>query len=334
MSSPRIFASTALFAVCGTGYFLGLKSLPPHSVPRLTSKNAPMPVEATGGFIPARLDLGRIPWNDKVEFQLTFVNGSHPITIRSVQSSCDCTVVEAGRYRGVILAPHGSLSIDAMMNSGTSPGPKRRRITMYDEDGGVWASDVDIFVEASWSLLPAVVDLGDVVFDAGDTAISSFATFSSEADELISIDDPGVPWLTTRVSDGRRTGTREILLTNRKDQLTPGVQSASVLIQTSSLVKPSGAIYVKLRAIHDRTSLPPAPTVIGRTPVRVEFFDRTGARVRIVSAVCDSPHIQVANDDSGAVSFKNPGGAASPEPVQVDIVDSQGRSRRMLIPVL
>ncbi|GMU81478.1 MAG: hypothetical protein AMXMBFR47_13490 [Planctomycetota bacterium] len=175
--------------------------------------------QAKGGFFPATIDLGRHLWNSEVPFQLTFINGDSPITVQSIQSSCECTVIEESRYRGVSLAPNEHLSLEAVLKTEVNPGPKRRRITLLDDASRSWSSDVDVFVEGTWSLLPAVLELGDVVFDAGDPALTSFVVFSSDADQLLSVDDPGVPWLATRVSGSGGSGRWDILVTIRKDLL-------------------------------------------------------------------------------------------------------------------
>jgi hypothetical protein len=284
-------------------------------------------VAAFVGFEPAQIDLGDQPWAQVIPVQLMFVNrAASPIVIESAESSCDCTVIENNAYRGRAVSAGESLGLDVKLDTQKSPGPKARRVDLTTASGARYSAVIRVNVQGTWSLTPDTIDFGDVVLDDGEDGPTGVVVFESDADELKDVSAAGAPWLvvSTAPADAGRVA---ISLRVAKALLATGQNSASVVVETSCAVKANAAVYVKARAVHELSTAPAQVTLVGAKHQRVECTDRSGRRVRLVSADTGSEAIGVAVLEDGAVDVWNAVGAALPEPVVVRVADEAGRSR-------
>jgi hypothetical protein len=122
-------------------------------------------------------------------------------------------------------------------------------------------------------------------------------------------------------------GRIEILVRLVKARLAAGQNSASLVVGTDCALKPSAVVFLKARGVHELAISPTQVLLVGTKPVRVECFDRTGARVRLVSADAASGAIRVDVLPNGAIEILNSTTGPLPEPIAVRVVDDRGRSR-------
>jgi len=291
-------------------------------------RSDPGAVESDGyiGFDPVEVDLGDQTWNDVVPFQLTLVNhGTAPITVDTVESSCDCAVIDVAEYRGRTVGPGVALAIDVALHTSTNPGLARRRISAKTVGGERYSASVTLNVRGTWSISPDAVDFGDILLDAADSPDAKTVLFESSSDALEAVES-AEPWVAcgVDVGDGGLTTVNVRVI---REQLPFGQNSASVVVHTSSALKPTGVLYVRARGVHELISSPQHVLLVGDEHQRIDFSDRAGQRVRLVAAESGSDALEVQILDDGAIEVWNTTGRPVPESIAVRVTDVAGRSR-------
>jgi hypothetical protein len=279
------------------------------------------------GFEPAQIDLGDQLWAQVVPVTLTFVNrGTSGLTIESAHSSCDCTVIEGGAFQGRAVTPGESLPVDVKLDTQKSPGLKARRIDLTAASGVRYSAVIRVNVVGTWSITPDALDFGEVVLDDGEDDPRATVLYESDTDNLLDISTSGAAWIEVQPNPADQ-GRIEILVRLVKARLAAGQNSASLVVGTDCALKPSAVVFLKARGVHELAISPTQVLLVGTKPVRVECFDRTGARVRLVSADAASGAIRVDVLPNGAIEILNSTTGPLPEPIAVRVVDDRGRSR-------
>ncbi len=279
------------------------------------------------GFQPTEIDLGEHLWDTVVPVELQFINhGASPITIQSVRTSCDCAVVEAEGLEARVVAPGECLAVPVKLNTLKNPGLKKRTVQLTTTKGARYSAVIIVNVRGTWELAPDALDFGDVVLDNGEPGGMRSVFFNSETERLLEVSAPSAPWIEWRTTENR-PGNTEILISVHTGCLPIGQNSASLLVRTSSSVKPTGAVYVKARGVHELSPSPPAVLLLGDKHERVEFSDRTGKRVHIVCVEVSSGSIFALTLEDGAIEIWNSTGKALSERIAVRVVDDRGRCR-------
>ena len=114
-------------------------------------------------------------------------------------------------------------------------------------------------------------------------------------------------------------------------ELPPGQNSASLVVRTSSTIKPTGVVFVKARGVHELTMSPRNVFLVGAAAQRIEFFDRSGKRTRIVSVDTNRELLDAQVLEDGAIILCNARDEAPRESVAVRVVDDGGRCRNFRV---
>jgi hypothetical protein len=185
---PRLLAFGVIVAAVAGAYVYGRF----HGADRSSAQ-----AEQGGyaGFEPAQIDLGDQLWAQVVPVALTFVNrGASPITIESAQSSCDCTVIEGGVFRGRRVTPGESLPVEVKLDTQKSPGLKARRIDLTAASGARYSAVIRVNVVGTWSITPDALDFGEVVLDDAEEDPHATVLYESATDNLLDVSTSGAAW--------------------------------------------------------------------------------------------------------------------------------------------
>lgn len=248
-----------------------------------------MPVATATGFAPAMIDLGARAWGQVIPVELTFVNrGSEPLTVREVKSSCGCTVVSEGLPAGHIIEPGGSRRIAARLDTQLNPGPRQRTISLVTQRGETYDVRITLEVEATWSVTPEVVDLGDVSLDEQVEPASRIVLFSSARDRLIEPPTVDSPWLTCAALGADPPGQTRFALSVHRSALKPGLNVGTVRFTTDNRTKPATIVQARVRAFHEISARPETLTVSRIRGATVSVFDHAG-NFRRLARVVEAP---------------------------------------------
>ena len=285
------------------------------------------------GFRRQTRTFNEVLWGDERRFSLEFVNnGNKSIQIEAVDSSCGCTTINGASLQGRIVEPGDSIEIAMSMVAGKNPGPKRSTITLKDSSGGTYTTQALMQVVGTWRVEPDVLDFGTVFLDGDGKGVTKTAHFESSDDQLLSVKAPSVPWL--RVRTTHSSGRVEILVHVLKDELPVGQYSATIRIETSSGVKPHGVIFVRARGEYELVSSPASVLLVGAGSETVDFFDRSGGRVRVLKARSNHEAVRVEVLRNGAIRIQKESVEPIGEVVSVSITDERGRTRTIFVSAL
>ena len=278
------------------------------------------------GLEPREIDLGDQLWGQSIPLEFLFVNESRlPVSIGSIESSCGCLVIDSDAWNGRVVQPGELVSMDVMLDTENNPGAKVRRLDLTLDSGERYSARIVVNVYGTWSVAPNVLDFGEVTIDGAADDQARLTVFQSESDELLDVAAPEMPWLQWRTAP-RGPGRVDILLGVLRAELPPGQNSASLVVRTSSTIKPTGVVFVKARGVHELTMSPRNVFLVGAAAQRIEFFDRSGKRTRIVSVDTNRELL-----DAGAIILCNARDEAPRESVAVRVVDDGGRCRNFRV---
>jgi hypothetical protein len=188
---------------------------------------------------------------------------------------------------------------------------------------------VSVNVLGTWSLTPDTADFGDVVVDADDDVPAQRVLFQSDVNELLGVHCADAPWLRYQVV--QRPVGREIEIHVDKSILPLGWVSTSLVITSSSEVKPTGVVYVKAKGIHQLTAVPGSLALASGESQRVEFRDTAGQLVKVVSATSRLAGLLLEVLPDGTVEVTNGTKGARAETARVEVVDDRGRRGTVLV---
>ncbi len=288
------------------------------------------PSESFVGFEPAELDLGAYPWGEVVPFDLTFVNRTDtPVTLADGSSSCGCTLLNKGQFVGATVGAGESLIIDSTMDMQLIPGSFARQVKLVGDAGQTWSCIVRVQVFPSWSLEPDVLDFGEVVIEPAQQPVERVLTFEADPDELMDVNAPSVDWLSVQRTD--RAGTTELLVRMLPELLPAGAQSAEATVTTTSVVRPTGSVFLKARGVRELEARPASLFLVDDRVQRVEFFDRSGVRARVVRAEVGGVALRARVLDDGALELSRAVAGRVSEPVVLRVVTDGGKTRTMTV---
>lgn len=285
------------------------------------------------GFSPSEVDLGERLWGQEVAFELRFFNGgAEPVVVSSVKSSCGCTILsgkDAFAQRQV--APGGSISIPGKLTAPKDPGQRTSVVTLTLTSGVTHTTDVKVNVKGTWALTPTALDFGEILLDSdgAQQPVGEVAVFESKTDSLRAVEVP-VPWLEFHLAEDGPDRTR-ILVRVLPDRLPPGLNTAKVVVKTSSELKPAGVVFVRARGTHELLAIPEHVFLVGQDIVRVEFKGRDGQVARVVRAECDQDSILVRVSQSGKLELSSEPAVDLLYSARVRVVDVDGRKGSFLV---
>lgn len=283
-------------------------------------------------FRPSQTDLGRQLWDTTVAFDLRFVNDSTaPVVIDAVSSSCDCILLEAESYRGRSIPPGEPLSIPGTLDTGKHAGSLVRTVTLTSAAGGKYSAQLFLEVFGTWTLSTDSVDFGEVLL--GSPAIegpqASFQ-FVSDTDHLIGEAECRAPWLRLFTAQ-RDPSTTDILVRVAVNDLAPGINTANVVLRTSSPVRPDTSVYVRVRAVPALVAIPAAAFLVGDEIKRVKVTRREGTAATLARAQPSIDAIRAEVVGGNEVEIQNVSGAVMREAANVRIEDVEGNWTIVLV---
>jgi hypothetical protein len=287
------------------------------------------------GFDPAQIDLGDQLWDTLIPFELTFANrATSPVTIRSIASSCDCVLVDAGAYEGRTVGEGEALALALTLDAGSYPGSKHRTIELTAMTGEKHVAELFVNVYGTWSLTPDSLDLGEVLLgDPGAPDAEAVLTFVSDTDKLEGEPQPDVSWIKCIVAQ-RDDRHADILIRALKDRLPPGVSTAHIVFRMTSSVRPDTAVYVRVKAVPALLATPPTVFLAGDEVRRVRFTDRDGNPVQILRAAPSIDAIDAAiSDDGKEVELARKGEGRTPSVATVRVEDARGRIGTIMVSI-
>lgn len=276
--------------------------------------------------MPERIDLGSHLWNTTIPVELIFVNqSSETITVQKVVSSCDCLVIDGKQLTGRAITPNETLQLSAAIDTGKHPGSLVRTVTLTSDQGGEWVARLDFEVFGSWTVSPARLDFGEFRLGTpGVEYLEKSFTFKSDADELIGDLKCNASWLQWFIAP-RGAGIKEILVRIPVDRLPPGVGTAEIVFQTTSAVRPTSVVHVRVNALPALIVRPPSVFLVGGEPRRVEIFDPEGKPVELIEAEASNRFVATQLVDRNGIEIQNTSGQAIQEAVSVRAKDALGR---------
>ncbi|MFO0839294.1 MAG: DUF1573 domain-containing protein [Phycisphaerae bacterium] len=198
------------------------------------------------GFEPIELDLGKLPWHEKIPFRGTFRNGlSKPLIVRSVKPACGCTVIDASQYADKPFAPGASHTLDGTLDVGGALGQRRREIQLLDDTGAVHTLTVAYDAFATYRLQPDFVRFGEVDIDAPTAADSvQSIVFASDRVRLVGVPTSDSPWIDVALNE--RGNESDIVVRVRKSHLPPGRRFSQLTVHTDDPHKPDFVLPVQI----------------------------------------------------------------------------------------
>jgi hypothetical protein len=283
------------------------------------------------GFQPPSLQLGDHLWDTVLPLELAFVNdGPAAVVIQSITSTCDCVVFDGETYEGQSVESGSVLAVPLTLHTGLYPGLKRRMVKLVGASGSEYTAELFVNVHGTWSLEPDTLDFGEVLLGDPTTGdAEQTLTFVSQVDELVGEPQANAPWLCCFAAH-RDANTTEILVRVLKAQLPPGVSTANIVFETTSVVRPDTAVYVRAKGVPALVATPAGVFLVDGEVKRVRFTDRAGRSVRLVRAEPSSDDIRATLVGNSQVEFvkrrKGPGGA-----VLVRVEDDKDRFTTVIV---
>ena len=300
----------------------------PGSRPGLDAQRG---VETGAGFYPAEVDLGDQFWGTQIPIELTFANRSTgPIVVSRLEASCSCALIEDGIFVGAEVPPGSELIIPALFDVETNPGRKAARVTLTSMTGLEYRATIVANVLGTWSVSPATVDFGRIVLDDPAARASEVLVYESVEDELLEVDVGDADWIETRVVP-RGDAVTEILLRVRRECLPAGVSSASLIVRTTSPIKPAAVVYVRAKGVCSLVAEPDHVTLVGSEPQIVIVKDESGAPAQLEECTSDDPRVTVEVLGRGRLRVLNPTGAVTHRLVTLSVHDERGRIQKITV---
>jgi len=135
-------------------------------------------------------------------------------------------------------------------------------------------------------------------------------------------DAPWVEWIVAP----RGATSKEILVRVPVEKLLGGVSTTEIAFRTTSDVRPTGAIHVRIDARPALLVRPPSVFLVGTEPRRVSVFDPENKPVELVEAKSSSPLVALRVQNANEIEIQNNTGQAIQERVFVRVLDSLGRT--------
>jgi len=295
-----------------------------RSAPDVTAQT---PEPAFVGFEPSEIDLGTQLWDTPVHFDATFFNlGDGAVGVERVRASCDCIVIDADALAGQGVPPGEVLDISGTLDTGKHPGALLRTITIDGESGQSWTAQLHVNVEGTWSLSADHLEFGTAELGMPhEQLLERPLTFRSAKDELVGEPECDAPWVTCFPAR-RDPETTEILVRIAQDQLTPGVNTADVVLRTTSRVRPDVAVHVRVTALQALVARPGSVFLVGLDARDVRVFDRAGRAINLVAAESSHDQLEARIVPPNALRIRNTSGRPLVEPACVKVVEDEGRS--------